>query len=81
MAESYLERHKSRSNQLNQRQKRGFIMNFEQEIEIIVTDKQTAFLRATPEETTQKFPQPKFKALWKVLKCHLEAVMKVLQVC
>ena len=56
-------------------------MNFEPEIEIIVTDKQTAFLRTTPEETTKKFPQPKFKALWKVLKYHLEAVMKVLQVC
>ena len=56
-------------------------MNFEPEIEIIVTDKQTAFLRATPEETTKKFPQPKFKDLWKVLKYHLEAVMKVLQVC
>ena len=27
------------------------IVNFEQEIEIIVNDKQTAFLRATPEGT------------------------------
>ena len=38
-------------------------MNFEQEIEIIVTDKQTAFLRATPEETTKKFPPPKVKLI------------------
>ena len=38
-------------------------MIFEQEIEIIVTDKQTAFLRATTEETTQIFPQTKFKLI------------------
>ena len=38
-------------------------MIFEQEIEIIVTDKQTAFLRATTEETTKIFPQPKFKLI------------------
>lgn len=38
------------------------IVNFEQEIEIIVNDKQTAFLRATP-EGTKEFPQPKFKVI------------------
>ena len=38
-------------------------MKFEQEIEIIVTNKQTAFLRATPEETTKTFPQQKFKLI------------------
>ena len=38
-------------------------MKFEQEIEIIVTNKQTAFLRATSEETTKTFPQQKFKLI------------------
>ena len=38
-------------NQVSKPQKDVFVMNLEQEIEVIVTDKQTAFLRATPEET------------------------------
>ena len=38
-------------NQVSKPQKGVFVMNLEQEIEVIVTDKQTAFLRATPEET------------------------------
>ena len=38
-------------------------MNFEQEIEIIVTNKQAVFLRATPEETSKRFPQRKFKLI------------------
>ena len=38
-------------------------MNFEQEIEIIVTNKQAFFLRATPAETSKRFPQPKFKLI------------------
>ena len=37
-------------------------MNFEQDIEIIVTNKQTVFLRVTPEET-KKFPDPNLKLI------------------
>ena len=37
-------------------------MNFEQDIEIIVTSKQAVFLRATPEET-KKFPHPNLKLI------------------
>lgn len=38
------------------------IVNFEQAIEIIVYDKQTAFLRVTP-EGTKEFPEPKFEVI------------------
>ena len=35
----------------------------ERKIEIIVTNKQTAFFRAKSGETRKKFPQPKFKLI------------------
>ena len=47
-------------------------MDFKQEIEIIVANKQTAFLRATSEETTKSFHSQNLNllVLWKVFSYH-----------
>ena len=46
-------------------------MDFKQEIEIIVANKQTAFLRATPEETKSFHSQNlNLLVLWKVFSYH-----------
>ena len=56
-------------------------MNFEQDIEIIVANKQAVFLRATPEET-KKFPHPNLKLInpMQGIEYHWEAIIKGLQV-
>ena len=47
-------------------------MDFKQETERIVANKQTAFLRAPPEETTKSFHSQNLNllVLWKVLSYH-----------